>query len=371
MSEHHYSQESREFLRENLQQFLAAINNCTEEEAMLLPLTWQIFPESPLLRSMDFLDAKILHGTPRKYWPTLLDRNEDGYHIGLCTSRMRPSITGKPRRDKESVESFHYLAVDIDVKDRDQEVHPEAPDYGDALTTFGLGLAPLSPTILVSSGHGFHLYYALETPQNVGNWPSVLRARLGLWQHFEDWGADKTLAMDSTKCLRLPGTYNLKYDPKPCRIMMVCKKTYKLEDLIAAYPYKEKIKVQNHKPTGVAYKPTLPAKTRVRMAYDWLVEQEPAVQGDFGSDDCMRAAWVGPRFALRYDIALELLEKFYNPLCSPEWSENELMHKLDDAYESATHLKLIGCGMPDFQAQRDNAFLKANMDLFDEGNDAD
>ena len=149
MSEHHYSPESREFLRENLQQFLAAINNCTEEEAMLLPLTWQIFPESPLLRSMDFLDAKILHGTPRKYWPTLLDRNEDGYHIGLCTSRMRPSITGKPRRDKESVESFHYLAVDIDVKDRDQEVHPEAPDYGDALTTFGLGLAPLSPTILV------------------------------------------------------------------------------------------------------------------------------------------------------------------------------------------------------------------------------
>jgi len=47
------------------------------------------------------------------------------------------------------------------------------------------------------------------------------------------------------------------------------------------------------------------------------------------------------------------------------------MHKLDDAYESATHLKLIGCGMPDFQAQRDNAFLKANTDLFDEGNDAD
>ena len=153
--------------------------------------------------------------------------------------------------------------------------------------------------------------------------------------------------------------------------MMVCKKTYKLEDLIAAYPYKEKIKAQNHKPTGVAYKPTLPAKTRVRMAYDWLVEQEPAIQGEFGSADCMRAAWVGPRFALRYDIALELLEKFYNPLCSPEWSENELMHKLDDAYESATHLKLIGCGMPDFQAQRDNAFLKANMDLFDEENDAD
>lgn len=361
-----FTPQARTELRKNAKIFLAAINNCTEKEAMLIPLTWQIFPESPLLRQMDVLDAQIIYGCLAKKWPTLLARNEDGFHVGLCTSRMAPSITGQPCRDKAHVASFHYLAVDLDMKDRETEVHPELPTPIEALQLFAPWGSQWCPSVLVDSGHGFHLYYALEEPQQSGRWPSVLRARLGLWQHFKDWGADKSCATDPAKTLRMPGTQNLKFNPVPCRVLQVCPtKVYKIEDLIEAFPYKEPIRPEI-KHSGFEYKPTLPTRDRIRSAHAWLVKQPPSIQGCYGSDACLKAAWVGPRFHLDYEIALELLEKFFNPECAPEWSISELRHKLDSAYESALSLGLMGCGMPDFALQRDAQFCREHTDIFDE-----
>ena len=365
-----YSPEARELLRRNAAMFLAAVNSCSETEAMNLPLTWQIFPESPLLRDMPFLEAQILHGSLRKKWSTLLSRNEDGYHVGLCSSRMSPSITGKPCRDKEHVASFAYLVVDLDMKDRDTETHPQLPTYDEALSLFAPMGSAWCPTVLVDSGHGYHLYYALEGLQQAGKWPSILRARLGLWQHWQPWGSDKTCAQDPAKTLRMPGTQNLKYNPVPCRVMQICKKAYRLEDLIEAFPYKEPIKPEIQH-SGFIYKPTLRQKSRVVIAYKWLREQEPSVQGDYGSDKCLKAAWVGPRYCLDYDIALEMLQKFFNPRCCPEWSETELQHKLDTAYESAELKGLMGCGMFDYQQQRDYAFTRRNSSIFREIEDAE
>ena len=360
---HHFTPEAQELLRQNLKPFLAVINNCSEAEAFELPLCWQVFPEIPELRGLDFLDAVIYQGSAQKYWKRLLDWNADGYHVGLCTSRMGASITGKPYRDKAHVKSFHYLAVDLDMKDRNQEIYPELPTYQEALATFAPLGSQFAPSALVCSGHGFHLYFALETPQNAGNWPSILRARLGLWQHFQDWGADKSLAVDSAKCLRLPGTQNLKYEPTPCRVMQICHTAYKLEDLISAFPYTEPIKPEIQK-AEFDYKPTLPTQAKAQMAYEWLLEQEPAIERCGGSNACLKAAWVGPRFCLDYDLALELLMRFYNPTCEPEWSEFEMRHKLDSAYESAAQLGFYGCGMPDYKLQSDMAFLKAHDDMF-------
>ena len=365
-----YTPEARAEFKRNAKLFLATINSCSEAEALNLPLTWQIFPESPLLRQMDFLDAQILLGSVNKKWVSLLSHNEDGFHVGLCTSRMSPSLTGQPCRDKAHVASFHYLAVDLDMKDRDTESHPELPTPIEALQLFAPWGSEWCPSVLVDSGHGYHLYYALEEPQQAGRWPSVLRARLGLWQHFKDWGADKSCATDPAKTLRMPGTLNLKYNPVPCRVMQTTSKRYKLEDLLEAFPYKEPIKsAPAH--SGFIYKPTLRIKSRVCLAYDWLTQLEPAIQGQFGSDACLKAAWVGPRFFLDYDVALELLMKFYNPLCCPEWSESEMEHKLHTAYQSAEELELMGCGLPDFRIQMDNAFIRANTDIFDEVSDAE
>ena len=358
-----FSPEARELLRRNAAMFLAAVNSCSETEAMNLPLTWQIFPESPLLRDMPFLEAQILHSSLRKKWSTLLARNEDGYHVGLCASRMSPSIAGRPCRDKEHVASFAYLVVDLDMKDRDTETHPQLPTYDEALTLFAPMGSEWCPTVLVDSGHGYHLYYALEGLQQAGKWPQILRARLGLWQHWRGWGSDKTCAQDPAKTLRMPGTQNLKYFPVPCRVMQICRKSYRLEDLIEAFPYKEPIKPEIQH-SGFIYKPTHTNQFRIEKAYLWLLEQEPAVQGSYGSDACLKAAWVGPRFCLDFDLALELMMKYYNPECAPEWSESEMRHKLAAAYESALQLGLYGCGMPDFKKQSDLAFLTANTDMF-------
>lgn len=366
-----FTPEARCELRKNAKQFLAAVNNCSETEAMNLPLTWQIFPEAQLLRQMDVLEAQILHGSLAKKWPTLLSRNEDGFHIGLCTSRMQPSLTGKPVRDKQHVASFHYLAVDIDLKDRDTELHPDPLDPIGAVLELASWGSPWCPTVIVDSGHGYHLYYTLAEPQQSGRWPSVLRARLGLWQHFQDWGADKSCALDPTKTLRVPGTQNLKYQPVPCRVLQVRPtKVYALEDLIEAFPYVEPIKPEIQH-SGFIYTTQMPEKERVQMAYEWLIDQPPAYQGSGGSVDCMSAAWVGPRFFLDKDVALELMLRFYNPQCVPEWSESELRHKLDSAYESAEQKGLMGCGMPDFRAKSDRAFIRNNTDILGGVDDAE
>ena len=76
-----------------------------------------------------------------------------------------------------------------------------------------------------------------------------------------------------------------------------------------------------------------PLTRRLHVARETLIrDAEPAIQGQNGSRACLMAATLLIRgYCLPPDAAFELLWHVYNPICIPAWSENELMHKLEDA----------------------------------------
>lgn len=72
------------------------------------------------------------------------------------------------------------------------------------------------------------------------------------------------------------------------------------------------------------------AETRAR-AYE--PKCEPSVSGQGGHNALLKAAInLGPGFNLSPEVLLSILRVF-NKRCSPEWSEKELKHKVDEAYK--------------------------------------
>ena len=71
-----------------------------------------------------------------------------------------------------------------------------------------------------------------------------------------------------------------------------------------------------------------------RRAIAYVDKIDPAISGQRGHDKTFRAACaVGPGFDLPPDVALRILRDRYNPRCEPPWSEDELRHKVEDAYK--------------------------------------
>jgi hypothetical protein len=76
------------------------------------------------------------------------------------------------------------------------------------------------------------------------------------------------------------------------------------------------------------------AETR---AIAYLATIGPSIQGQGGSNPCFKAACkIGPGFALSPETAFRILWTHYNVpgRCDPLWSEQELRHKVEDAYKS-------------------------------------
>ncbi len=69
----------------------------------------------------------------------------------------------------------------------------------------------------------------------------------------------------------------------------------------------------------------------VAWAKAYLAKAEPAVEGQGGSNVFFAVCCHLMYSALPLDVLQHLIEEFYNPRCSPEWTEREIAHKLADA----------------------------------------
>jgi hypothetical protein len=73
---------------------------------------------------------------------------------------------------------------------------------------------------------------------------------------------------------------------------------------------------------------------RLTRAARYLAAMPGAISGSGGHATTFRAACVLTRgFGLEPDDALALLIEIHNPLCAPEWSERELVHKVKQAWQ--------------------------------------
>jgi len=85
-------------------------------------------------------------------------------------------------------------------------------------------------------------------------------------------------------------------------------------------------------------------------AIAYLAKCDPAISGQGGHDQTFGVACrVGAGFDLPKDVALRLMRVQYNPRCQPPWSEAELEHKVEDAYQRETRRGWLLGNRPDIE----------------------
>jgi len=78
-------------------------------------------------------------------------------------------------------------------------------------------------------------------------------------------------------------------------------------------------------------------EARIKRAKGYLDKMDAAVSGNGGHDATFRVAVRLVRgFCLPIEEAYELLLNEYNPKCSPPWSPEEILHKVEDAFFHST-----------------------------------
>lgn len=131
------------------------------------------------------------------------------------------------KRDKASVKMIQTWICDIDSWTKDEQL--------DLIWN-----APLKPTFVVESVHGFHLYYLADRPltqEQFEEW------NLGLMEYYH-W--DVKVCKDIARVLRIPWFYHMKWEP----VMVERRKDlsswglYSAEEITKAFPKKEEEELQ-------------------------------------------------------------------------------------------------------------------------------
>lgn len=127
--------------------------------------------------------------------------NDLEVHVGLGTSKSY--ITGK--RTKNTIEASVAFALDIDVK-------PSALEYKE-LTELQkiLWFINESPSIIVDSGYGYHVYWVYKKASSVRVHEAIVNDFFDTLQNsLKELGIKLDSTKDVTHTYRLPGSLNLK-----------------------------------------------------------------------------------------------------------------------------------------------------------------
>ena len=144
-----------------------------------------------------------------------LCENMDVYY-GVGLQAKVPDDNGRGQAD--TVITVPGLWLDIDIQGSNHAAKDLPPDKESALEL--LEPFKLKPTLIVSTGGGFHIFWLFDQPMVFGNEDDIQKAH-SLSLKFQalfvklasqrGWKIDNT--SDLSRLLRLPGTYNHKQNP--------------------------------------------------------------------------------------------------------------------------------------------------------------
>jgi len=184
---------------------------------------------SAVLPSAGKYCVAVIHGTTRKHifvddldnlYNTSLTHSGNGKNTFLALGAFDTS--GK--RKVENATALHSVFMDLDCGVNDKGVAKSFPSKRDAVVALhkwleDTGLDALGEPWLVDSGGGVHVYWPLADDAPVAAWLPVAEGmkRLAHKHHFP---IDLTVTADAARVMRMPGTFNYKYDPpKPVRLV--------------------------------------------------------------------------------------------------------------------------------------------------------
>jgi len=104
---------------------------------------------------------------------------------------------------------------------------------------------PVLPSVIVLSGHGYHVYYFLDAPLDLDGDPTFAEALLRALQ--EELGSDRV--SDVARLLRVPGTLNLKDVDDPCQVSVehLEERRYRVDELAEVLAW-EKFQLRHVEP---------------------------------------------------------------------------------------------------------------------------
>ena len=159
---------------------------------------------------------------------------------------------GKIWRNANHLENFNCLYCDIDLKDHENYeciTEDMVIEYAKE-HIFDCDLP--YPTMINKSGNGIHLYWKINPISYKGNIEKWIYMQNYIYECFKRSGADKKVATDTVRVLRMSDSLNVKETITKCRNVEVNDNVYDLMELLQEFTdYKEekvkKFKKKNSK----------------------------------------------------------------------------------------------------------------------------
>lgn len=265
-----------------------------------------------------------------KWWTDAPNMN-----IGLRTGRKAPE------GDKEEGCGYIVLDVDCGVTSEGREKHG---DYQlDILEDF---VGKLPETWTTTSGRGFHLWF-----KHPGGSIDIPNRGCLTVPRPERWDSLAYVSPKNDKQLQLPdlqirgdggyvvGAPSIHYSGSEYTWKVGPRQ---MEDAAPVPPalLAMLVRAERSRPIGSSSLPDgvwPEMSVRIARAKSYLEKMTPGVSGNGGHTSTFRAAVRVVRgFCLPMEEAYQLMMDVFNPRCSPPWSPEEILHKVEDAFFHST-----------------------------------
>ncbi|QOZ23135.1 hypothetical protein XH93_05275 [Bradyrhizobium sp. CCBAU 51753] len=141
----------------------------------------------------------------------------DFFNVWVCMSQQRdvtprPGKAPKALRKAMNATALKAIWIDCDVKSGDPKHYDTVSDALDALDAFRGKVGLPFPSMTVNSGGGLHVYWVSDAPLSPDEWRPYAEGLKALLLR-ECVKCDTGLTTDIARILRVPDTFNHKYNP--------------------------------------------------------------------------------------------------------------------------------------------------------------
>ena len=146
------------------------------------------------------------------------------------------------KRTADNARTIRSLFIDIDIgEEKDYKTRADAKQaYAEFVEA--TGMHELGRPIVVSSGGGFHVYWPFTQEVEIAKWKPLAENFKRLCKQ-EGFNIDWNCTADAARVLRVPGTFNQKFDPpKPVKILDEGTGPFSFDALVEFVDNKLKIK---------------------------------------------------------------------------------------------------------------------------------
>lgn len=239
--------------------------------------------------------------------------NDQHIYVGVATRKCQYG-----GGTKDDIEEIPAVWSDVDFKDINQD------EVDKRIAAF-----PLPPSMIVNSGNGYHLYWILKTPAKIGDILKIEDINKRLVNHF---GGDKG-SVDAAHILRVPGTYNVKKNPKLVTVESYdSSKVYCIDDFDFLPPVEPA---------------ELPKPSSIGKTDEWYTQLLYGVRQGERHSSMLRLAGRYQTLGMK-ENETQALMAHWNERNQPPLSEDELSKTITDVFKRYKEDKVDGGSSQDF-----------------------